>query len=309
MRKTGKQRRFIWLASLLIMAMAMMAGCGNSLSLPKDLPKVLDETAKAVYNASEDLTSQSVGGEWALLGVKDSGIKVDSSYSEGYLSYMKQIVKQKKGVLSKNQPTDYARAVIGIKAAGGNPVDFEGHNLVKPLDDFEAVTGQGINAVDYAIIASKYAGATLTNEKAYIDAIIKSIESGEFEKDKYAADYMAMALEALSLCEKTPEVEKAVDKALKLISDNQQKDGSMGNSESTSEVIVGLCQLNIDVFKDSRFIKDGKTLADGLMEYRLKDGRFCHTLEKKEADGMATEKALLALDAMKLQQDGSRIYK
>lgn len=309
MKKIVNRGKFLWLAMLLIMSMTLLAGCGSSLSLPEDLTKATDETAQAVYKASEDLTSESVGGEWALLGVKESGIKVEKDYSEGYLSYMKQTVKQKKGVLSKDKPTEYARAVIGIKAAGGNPADFEGYNLVKPLDDFDAVTGQGINAVDYAIIASKYAGVTLTNEQAYIDEIVKSIDTGEFSKDRFAADYMAMALEALSLCEKTPEVEKAIDKAIKVISESQQKDGSMGTSESTSEVIIGLCQLNIDIFKDSRFIKDGKTLADGLMEYRLKDGRFCHTLDKKEADGMATEKALLALDAMTLQKDGSRIYK
>ena len=43
------------------------------------------------------------------------------------------------------------------------------------------------------------------------------------------------------------------------------------------------------------------------MKYYLRDGSFCHTLDG-ESNAMATEKALLAQDALQISQDGKRLY-
>ena len=48
------------------------------------------------------------------------------------------------------------------------------------------------------------------------------------------------------------------------------------NVESTDQVVVALCCLGIDPLKDERFIKNGKTLLDGILKYRMSDGGFVH---------------------------------
>ena len=64
----------------------------------------------------------------------------------------------------------------------------------------------------------------------------------------------------------------------------------------------------IDLTNDNRFIKKDKNLLDTLLDYSMDDGSFCHVTENKQTDFMATEKALIAMDAIKLQQKGKKLY-
>ena len=61
--------------------------------------------------------------------------------------------RSRKGVLSENRYTEYARAVLACKAIGIDPSDIGGYDLGKPLEDFEAVTAQGLNGAVYALLA------------------------------------------------------------------------------------------------------------------------------------------------------------
>ncbi len=74
-------------------------------------------------------------------------------------------------------------------------------------------------------------------------------------------------------------IDMCVDKSLALLSEKQSKNGAYtdyekSNIQTTSAVITALCTLGIDPEKDERFIKDGKTLIDGLLEYQSSDGSF-----------------------------------
>mgnify|MGYP004497371415 FL=1 len=67
------------------------------------------------------------------------------------------------------------------------------------------------------------------------------------------------------------------------------------NSESIAQVIVALCALGIDPAKDERFITEsGKTLLDGILEFRTDDGGFGHTLST-DFNSMANDQATYAL--------------
>lgn len=75
---------------------------------------------------------------------------------------------------------------------------------------------------------------------------------------------------------------QAVDAALTVLSALQLDTGdfiSWGtqNVESTCQVAVALCSLGIDPASDSRFIKNGNTLIDGIMRYRHESGGFVHS--------------------------------
>lgn len=65
------------------------------------------------------------------------------------------------------------------------------------------------------------------------------------------------------------------------------------NAESTAQVLIALCSLGLDPETDARFIQNGRTLRDGLLSYRTREGLFRHTAEGPE-DLMATEQAILA---------------
>lgn len=99
-------------------------------------------------------------------------------------------------------------------------------------------------------------------------------------------DVTAMTVQALAPYYKTNQnVKTAIDKALTLLSNRQKSDGDyasygIDNPESTAQVLVALSSLGIDCEKDSRFIKNGKTLIDGIEKYRLENGGFCHQIGK-----------------------------
>ena len=71
--------------------------------------------------------------------------------------------------------------------------------------------------------------------------------------------------------------------------------------------MMALGCLGKDPETEEAFIKDGVTLKDGLMEY-LVDRGFCHEKDGEE-DIMATEQALMGLDALKLAEEGKRLFK
>ena len=113
-------------------------------------------------------------------------------------------------------------------------------------------------------------------------------------------------------------VKQIVNEALSCLSLLQTEDGdfmSWGtqNAESTAQVAAALCSLNIDPQKDSRFIKNGKTLLDGILKYRMPDGGFTHSYaydkdnpssKPGKSNSMAGEQVLYALAAVIRQQRG-----
>lgn len=115
-------------------------------------------------------------------------------------------------------------------------------------------------------------------------------------------------------------VKTVIDECLLWLSSAQCADGDysswgMPNAESTSQVIVALTALGIDPLRDSRFIKDGKTLLDGIMKYRLDNGGFAHSFtfdndnpsaQPGQANSMASDQSQYALVALWRQQNGMR---
>lgn len=120
-------------------------------------------------------------------------------------------------------------------------------------------------------------------------------------------DVTAMALQALA--PHRAEYADAVEAALSLLAARQLESGGFSsygveNAESTAQVIIALCALEIDPLTDVRFVRDGVTLVDVLARYALTDGSFSHV-----ADGAynetATIQAFLALTAVQRLRDGS----
>lgn len=120
-------------------------------------------------------------------------------------------------------------------------------------------------------------------------------------------DVTAMTLQALApYYKQDPDITSSVDKALSRLSEMQLSNGgyrSFGteNAESTAQVLLAISSLGIDCETDSRFIKEGKNLLDGILQYMLDDGSFCHA-DKKETNHLATSEVLLSLVSVELDK-------
>ncbi len=151
---------------------------------------------------------------------------------------------------------------------------------------------------------------TLSKELVY-GLIAYQLEDGGFAYtgDKGDVDVTSFALQALAPFVTTDKVIKeSVDRALLFLSKAQLKDGDFENfgaasSDSTAQVMLALCALDIDYTSDTRFIKDNHNVFDGLIRYQLADGSFAHTLED-QSNNMSTAQCLSALVALNRYEKG-----
>ena len=121
-------------------------------------------------------------------------------------------------------------------------------------------------------------------------------------------DVTAMTLQALAPYQDS--IPDAVGRGVDFLAERQLPDGayqSFGteNPESTAQVWTALSMLGIDALADGRFIKDG-SLLDGILQFRLEDGRYAHTIGGAVSD-MATVQVYEALTAAELQQRGQNL--
>ena len=103
-------------------------------------------------------------------------------------------------------------------------------------------------------------------------------------------------------------LELLVENAINFLSNSQLDDGGFSsfgveNAESNAQVITALSALGIDCATDERFIKNGNTVFDGLMKYRLSDGSFSH--KKDDASNpSATMQTFYAMVAYLRMREG-----
>lgn len=288
----------------------LLSACGGSQSwkMPDDIEKVANETAAQLVKKNSDPVISAVGGEWLIIGLYLSGYEVPEGYFDRYYDNVRATVKSKKGVITQDHYSEYDRLILCLHMLGKDVTNVEGYDLTPYVDDYEKISDQGSTAADFALIVSKICGFPLESEEAYLNLILE--ETGETTAMGAAGltDYTAMALEALSFYRGRPEVDAFIEEGLTMISERQQADGSMNNCEATAEVIMMLVQLGLDPLTDERFIKDGNTLADGLMLWYLGKGQFMHDSKLTEYDALATEKALIVLDALMLSKAGRKLY-
>lgn len=262
----------------------------------------------------------ALAGEWMVIGLVRSGQPVDSSAYSRYKSGLVDTVKAKKGVLHEKKYTEYSRVVLALTALGEDVTDVGGYNLLEPLADFDQTIWQGVNGTIWALLAfdshdyeipKAAAGKTqTTREKLINDILSQEVSGGGWSLMGGAdSDVTGMALQALApYYNSNSSVKAAVDRAVKKLSSMQLADGTFGTmghstSESCSQVVTGLSALGIDCDKDSRFIKNGKSLLQGLLSYYDGSEGFLH-VSGNGYDQMATEQAYYAMTAYSRMKNG-----
>lgn len=290
-------------------------------------------------------------GDWYPISLGRLGV---SDNQTGYLAVINDTVEkryQTANKLDKAKATEWHRISLAVLASGGDPrhmgasgsIDLIADGTYNRTDaDGNGILGkQGINGYIWGLIALDSKRYDVPSNAAYSrDDIILTLLQMQHEDGWWSmlpiqlnspdVDTTAMVIQALAPYYNNEteydvngnkiKVRDVLDKAIEWLSSTQNKDGdfrSWGtqNVESTAQVIVALCSLGIDPIKDSRFIKNGNTLLDGMLKYRLNNGGFVHSFTydpdnptslPDQANSMASEQVLYALVAIWRYQNGMR---
>ncbi len=288
-----KVRFFAFLLSLLLAFAPAVGAAENVDALAEGILayKVTKSGAKdAVDWAQHILPSQmGAGGEWYAIALSQTG---GCELTAAHAALLDYVGSAKVRAASTRQK--YALALL----ATGGMADFVDATLA---DSFGK---QGVMSWAWGLhLLNNGCTAEYTAQEVIKTLLELRKADGGWAITGNAADpdATAMVLQALAPHREDPEIARAIDGAVTLLSRMQQDSGGfqsygVENAESAAQVIIALCALEIDPFADARFIKNGATLLDALRLFRSDDGSFCH--EKGGAGNEnATAQAFLALTA------------
>lgn len=309
-----------------VLILAMMTACtGGKTQSDKPLDAVLSDTAQWLLKNTAEPVYGSVGGEWVAFGFARWGGDVPQEWFDSYYEAVETYVKECGGVLNDRKYTEYSRVILALTAIGKDPTNVGGHNLLVPLADYEQTIFQGINGPIYALLAldsgnyiipENVSTGTQATREMYVDYILSKelpgggwcLSGGEAE-----IDITAMALQALAKYQDRHDVTDSINRALDVMSEQQNENGGytayeVDSSETVSQVIIALTELGISI-EDDRFVKSGNTLKDRLLDFMSDDNGFKHLLGD-ETNQIATEQAFHALVALyRAEQGDSSLYR
>lgn len=261
----------------------------------EDLPESV-KTADEIYDETTSYISSHMApdyDDWYAVGLARSGNMTDQQKTEYYKKTVKYLEQNEN---DRMYATDYARIIIGLTAAGWDVTDVDGRNLLDALSDMEFATQSGINAAAYTLIAydshdydipdARKRNVQTTREGLIEYLLGKQKENGGWNWDDMSSDadvdMTAMVLQSLApYYNSDKEVKDACDKAVVVLSEKQAGNGTyiswgVESASSIAEVIVALTSLDIDPGSDSRFVKNGKSLIDGLNSLAAEGGGYVY---------------------------------
>lgn len=270
-------------------------------------PESKDDIADAIQSILKYYNGKSDLSKWALYGLAVNSQEIPQSYFDA----LEAELTEKGGNL--RLATDYAGLALLLKRTGRPLTDFAGFNILEKIYNNQEIAKQGVNGYIFSLLVLSGEGALpedalWTPEKIVSELVNYQNSDGGFALSIGGAseiDITAMALAALAPYKDVQS--ERIDRAIAYLVNAQNSDGTHGygsdkTSESTAQIIVALAELGIDA-KDSRFVKNGKTLLDILLGYQNTDGGFAH-IAGESSNAIATEQALLALSAYQLYKQG-----
>ena len=224
--------------------------------------------------------------------------------------------------LAGNTPlaADRAKAEIIFSALETDTTALTPYGKSETYNNAEKLQNMNLGSSYYAapwiLLAEEAGQVKLTEEQR--SAMLKLLISAQGENglfysiwgnEKYDdADTTGTALAAVArFYDSNAEVKEFADKAIEGLSKAQGTNGSYGNINSDAMVIIGLAAMGVSPSADSRFIKDGASLADAVMLYVNDNGdgfttSYISGSAGEKARALATEqgfRALLVLEQLK----------
>ena len=259
-------------------------------------------------------------GDWYAIALSRYGAADGCDrYLEELRRYTESSYQNENG-FSAVKATEWHRIIMAVLSCGGDPYSFEAGksgtlNLVSDgiynRDNKASLGKQGITGWIWGLIALDSMHYQIPENSFYSrQDIINEILSRQLDDGGFALagnmcdiDITASVVTALAPYYDSDEiVRRSVDTALDAISSRQCEQGDfqsggISNAESTAQVIIALTSMNIDIFSDGRFIKNGYTVFDGLMSYRCENGGFAHK-SGSDANDLSSAQSLMALVAL-----------
>lgn len=262
--------------------------------------------------------------DWMAMALAVSGYAGDyASYEAALRAYVEQAYAQN-GCLDAVKATTCHRIALTVLALGSDPTAFGARPDGSPIDLIadgtyafpgESLGAQGLNGWIYALLTldasavAVPADAKFTREDM-VQAILDAQEpDGGFglTPGRSNVDLTAMAVQALAPYASSCKTQ--LDTALSYLSAQMNADGrfrSYGaeSAESSAQVLLALCALELDADKTAAFSRGQDALLSGLSVFRQADGSYAHTPDDGEGNFLATAQVLLALTALQRQQNG-----
>ena len=216
--------------------------------------------------------------------------------------------------ISANNPDEsvYSKAILDMQSIGINPKELYPVNSNKPIDGIKGLNSAShsstIWTAAYTLLAWQQGDYSIeTQEADVVSALLDTqLENGGWTAFETAeADATGMAIMALSAYyDENADVKIAVDKAILYLSkvqlDNGGFDGTWGeNANNAACVAMGLCAMGINPDTDSRFIKNGNSVVDRLLDFALEDkSGFAFNVGDTTANAYATQQGFPAIIAV-----------
>ena len=289
----------------------------------QDIDSILENILSQMADIVTEPNFGTNFGEWSVLCLARGGYySIDDKYFSDYYDRIVETVNEKAnsvnkdGALHKVKSTENSRLIVALSSIGKNAESVGDWNLITPYNDnFNWIKKQGINGPIWTLIAldtQNYQTSDSTVRQQCIDYILGlQFDDGGWAMSGETADpdITAMALQALARYIDDENVKEAVERGINCLSDIQKENGgyySWGtiNSESIAQVIVACTALGVDPATDERFVKNGFSAVDAILEFYNPDSHNFSHIIGDGGNAMATDQATYALIAYKRLVEG-----
>lgn len=322
MKKRWKQIAALALTGMMLFPVNVSAS-------DSELETMIQETASGIrtmdgisetylLNDKEWMPAGTAVCDWTAMALAFAG---EEEAYDSYLERLESYVSED-GTLENGLATEYHRIALTVLALGGDPTAFGGKNLIaEGIYHYNGDLGsQGSNGYIYALLALDANSYEVPEEAVYTrESLLGNILDAQAPDGGFAMvgnsssdiDITAMALQALAAYQDEAEVQEAIEPALEWLSAQMSPYGTFVNGygeetcESSAQVLMALGALGIDPEEDARFIKGDVNPLAGMKQFRLEDGTYMHKIEDEEANLMASEQALLAMESIILAKNGA----
>ena len=207
--------------------------------------------------------------------------------------------------------TSYSKAILDMQSIGINPKELYPVNSNTAIDAVAKLNSishsNAIWTAAYTLLAYQQGDYNIGTHEADLVAALLDTQLGNggwTSSEAAEADATGMAILSLSAYyNENAAVKTAVDKAVLYLSevqlDNGGFDGTWGeNANNAACVIMGLCAIGINPDTDIRFIKNGNSIVDRLLDCALENNSgFALNAGDAEVNAYATQQGFPALVA------------
>ena len=290
---------------------------------PREAQSVTTQLNATLAKMASTVTAPVFGttaGEWTVLSLARGGYYAkDNAYFTDYYDRIVETVNETatsvnmNGALHKNKSTENSRLIVALSAIGKDATSVGNWDLVEAYsaNGFSWIKKQGLNGTIWALIAldsNNYETSDDTIRQQCVDAIVAAQhDDGGWSlmaNKTYASDpdVTGMALTALYPYRNQAAVAEACAEAIQCLSDIQNDNGTYSSggaecSESCAWVIVSTTMWGINPDTDSRFIKNGNSVVDGLLAHYLPESATFQHIIGAGSNAMATDQSCYALVA------------